>query len=106
MTHLPVPSTRPEERTTNHDRIETRREAGSEAGSEAGYGAGYGAGYIETYYADGAWCSRRYDSDVPFAAGDEELEQIALGSQVARWNRLPHIVRAADGSISETIHAQ
>ena len=93
MTHLPVPSTRPEGRTTNHDRIETRREAGSEAG------------YIETYYADGTWCSRRYDSDIPFAGGDEELEQIALGSQVARWNRLPHIIRAADGSISETIPA-
>ncbi|MGW5194003.1 hypothetical protein ACWEOO_32440 [Kribbella sp. NPDC004138] len=87
MTHLPVPSTRP------HDRTETRREAGHEAG------------YIETYYADGTWCSRRYDSDIPFAAGDEELEQIALGSQVARWNRLPHIIRAADGSIRETIPA-
>ena len=67
--------------------------------------AGYEAGYIETYYADGTWCSRRYDSDIPFAAGDEELEQIALGSQVARWNRLPHIIRAADGSITETIPA-
>jgi hypothetical protein len=59
--------------------------------------------YVETYFADGRWHSRRHDSDLPFATGSDELEQIALGSQVARWNRVPHIIRAADGAVAETI---
>lgn len=64
----------------------------------------YAESYVETYFAEGRWHSRRHDSDVPFATGSDELEQIALGSQVARWNRVPHIIRATDGTIAETIH--
>jgi len=60
--------------------------------------------YIETYYADGTWHCRRHDSDIPFASGPDELDQIALGSQVARWNRLPHIVRTPTGIISEILY--
>jgi hypothetical protein len=66
----------------------------------------YAESYVETYFADGRWHSRRHDSDVPFASGPDELEQIALGSQVARWNRVPHIIRTADGAIAETIPAR
>jgi len=61
-------------------------------------------GYIETYHVDGVWHSRRHDSRVPFASGNDELDQIALGSQVARWNRLPHIVRTTSGEIAEILH--
>ena len=60
-------------------------------------------GFIETYYRDGAWHSRRHDSESPFSSGGDELDQIALGSQVARWNRLPHIVRTATGEIAEIL---
>lgn len=61
--------------------------------------------YVETYYADGVWHSRRHDSDVPFASGADELEQVALGTQVARWNQLPHIVRTPTGTIAEIVTA-
>ena len=60
--------------------------------------------YIETSYANGTWHRRRNDSAIPFASGPDELEQIALGVQVARWNRLPHIVRTRTGAISEILH--
>ncbi|TWD73001.1 hypothetical protein FB561_6885 [Kribbella amoyensis] len=59
--------------------------------------------FIETYCADGRWYSRRHDSEVPFAGNDNELDQIALGSQVARWNRLPHVVRTPTGTIAEIL---
>ncbi|MEU4191738.1 hypothetical protein AB0E69_07570 [Kribbella sp. NPDC026611] len=62
-------------------------------------------GFIETYYRDGGWHSRRHDSESPFSSGEDELDQIALGSQVARWNRLPHIVRTTTGSIAEVLDA-
>ena len=62
-------------------------------------------GFIETYYRNGAWHSRRYDSEVPFSTSRDELDQIALGSQVARWNRLPHIVRTTAGEIAEILDA-
>ncbi|TCC37483.1 hypothetical protein E0H75_40820 [Kribbella capetownensis] len=65
---------------------------------------GVPAEFVETYYVDGAWHSRRHDSRVPFASGDDELDQIALGSQVARWNRLPHIIRTASGDIAEVLY--
>ena len=77
------------------------------------------SGFIETYYADGVWHSRRHDCDTPFASDDDELEQIALrwggwlvavlrevdavGTQVARWNRIPHIVRTRTGAIAEVL---
>jgi hypothetical protein len=61
--------------------------------------------FIETYCCEGVWASRRHDSEVPFASGGDELDQIALGSQVARWNRLPHVVRTATGEIAEILTA-
>jgi hypothetical protein len=67
--------------------------------------AGTAAGLVETYYRNGAWHSRRHDSESPFSSGEDELDQIALGSQVARWNRLPHIVRTTTGEIAEILHA-
>lgn len=66
--------------------------------------SGETAEFVETYYIDGVWHSRRHDSRVPFASGHDELQQIALGSQVARWNRLPHIIRTASGDIAEILH--
>jgi hypothetical protein len=61
--------------------------------------------YVETYYAGGAWHSRRHDSDIPFASGADELEQIALGTEVARWNQLPHVIRTSTGAIDEILPA-
>ncbi len=61
--------------------------------------------YVETYYAHGAWHSRRHDSDIPFASGSEELEQVALGTEVARWNQLPHVIRSSTGDIAEILPA-
>ena len=61
------------------------------------------SGFIETYYADGVWQSRRHDCDTPFASDDDELEQIAVGTQVARWNRIPHLVRTRTGAIAEVL---
>jgi hypothetical protein len=60
-------------------------------------------GFIETYYVDGTWYSRRHDCDTPFAGDQDELEQIAVGTQVARWNHLPHIVRTRTGAIAEIL---
>jgi hypothetical protein len=59
--------------------------------------------FIETYYADGAWHSRRHDADAPFASDEDKLDQIAAGTQVARWNNLPHIVRTRTGAIAEIL---
>jgi hypothetical protein len=80
------------------DKTPRRPAPGSEPAS------GEPAEFVETYSVDGAWHSRRHDSRVPFGSGNDELQQIALGSQVAHWNRLPHVIRTASGDIAEILY--
>ncbi|MFK4084809.1 hypothetical protein ACI2LF_11905 [Kribbella sp. NPDC020789] len=56
---------------------------------------------IETYYANGTWCTRRCDTAEPFASGDSRSRMIAIGVEVARWNGLCHVIRNIDGSVAE-----
>lgn len=56
---------------------------------------------VETYYANGAWNTRRCDSPEPFATGPSRVRLIAVGVEVARWNGLCHIIREADGTVAE-----
>jgi len=57
--------------------------------------------YVETYRENGAWKSRRHDSDEPFSTSASKQREITAASEVARWNQVPHIIRNADGTIAE-----
>ncbi|TDD50056.1 hypothetical protein E1263_31295 [Kribbella antibiotica] len=56
---------------------------------------------IETYYANGVWCTRRCDTADPFASGVSRIRMIAVGVEVARWSGLCHVIRNADGTVAE-----
>lgn len=56
---------------------------------------------IETYYANGTWCTRRCDTAEPFATSDSRVRMIAVGVEVARWNGLCHVIRDAAGQVTE-----
>ncbi|MGH3460694.1 MAG: hypothetical protein ACRDP9_04380 [Kribbellaceae bacterium] len=56
---------------------------------------------VETSYLRGTWCTRRCDSDQPFASGASRQRLIAIGVEVARWNHLRHIIRDTEGNIVE-----
>ncbi|TWD80202.1 hypothetical protein FB561_1275 [Kribbella amoyensis] len=56
---------------------------------------------VETYYREGAWHTGRADCPGPFASGPDREDLITVGYEVARWNAMPHVIRAADGTIAE-----
>ena len=56
---------------------------------------------VETYYENGTWRSRHEGVSRPFATGGTKAEQVAKGRETARKEKVEHIIKNRDGTISE-----
>jgi hypothetical protein len=59
-------------------------------------------GDIETFHQDGRWANRREAvDDHPWGYADTKEEAVTAGREVARAERVEHIIRNLDGTIGE-----
>jgi hypothetical protein len=56
---------------------------------------------VETYYENGTWRSRHEGVSRPFATGGTKAEQVSKGREMARRDKVEHIIKNRDGTISE-----
>ncbi|KIC68724.1 DUF2188 domain-containing protein [Pseudarthrobacter phenanthrenivorans] len=59
-------------------------------------------GDIETYWEDGSWKNRREGSERAFGVGyGTKDEAIAAGRAAAQTDKVEHVIKNQDGTISE-----
>lgn len=57
-------------------------------------------GDIETYYENGTWKNKREGNDRAFGTGGTKEEAVAAGRDAAGKDRVEHIIKNQDGTIS------